>query len=348
MTIYYPDISGHQAGIDLRSALAVCCKATEGTGYTNPDYARAEANAASHGTFFFAYHFLHAGNAAAQARYCYSVTGKTPLMLDVEPTTADPFRTSWPAPRLRYEVDEWSLPLKANSVPTLADVTGFVDTYRKLGGIVHLTYLPHWYWQQLGSPSLSALFSRILALVSSAYTTYTDANSGTGWQSYGGMKPEVWQYTDAVQFNGFACDFNAFRGTHPGDQSAAAVADTLNQFKSLVRTGSIDPAPSPIGNPRPPYSEDSVMILDMLTHTGSAVCVPVPSGKSKILFFADPGFNTQAQPKLRVGFTPRWNGVHYVEPAWSYPKELTVPSGADRVTIGRMDDGNAIVTIDWA
>lgn len=218
MTIFYPDISSFQAGVSLKGALAVSCKATQGTGYTNPDYARAEKNAAANGAFFFAYHFLMAGNGAAQAQHCFSVTGKTPVMLDVEED--------------------------GTSRPGVADVVAFVRTLRALGGVIHLVYLPHWYWQQIGSPPLAELPQLGLALVSSAYTSYTDADSGTGWQPYGGVTPAVWQYTDALSFNGYSVDFNAFRGTHPGDQSPAAIADTLKQFESIVRTGIMPPSGS--------------------------------------------------------------------------------------------------------
>jgi len=216
MTIFYPDVSGHQTGIDLKSALAVCIKATEGTGYTNPDYTRAKKNARDHGAFQFAYHFLLEGDAAAQARHCHSVVGGTPLMVDVEIT--------------------------GQSHPSLRDTTTFIDAFRRAGGTTHLVYFPHWYWEQLGGPSLKPLSNRHMRLVSSAYTKYTDDSSGTGWVGYGGMTPTVWQYSSSVRFNGMNIDFNAYRGSHPGDQSHAAVDDTVEQFKSIVTTGQLSAA----------------------------------------------------------------------------------------------------------
>jgi GH25 family lysozyme M1 (1,4-beta-N-acetylmuramidase) len=211
MTIFYPDISGWQAGIDLKGALAVGIKATEGTGYTNPDYTRAKGNAHDHGAFQFAYHFLLEGNATAQARHCHSVVGDTPVMVDVEIT--------------------------GQSHPSLRDTTTFIDAFRKLGGTTHLVYFPYWYWQQRGSPSLKPLSNRNMRLVSSAYTRYTDEPTGTGWVGYGGMTPTIWQYSSSVPFNGKNIDFNAYRGSHPGNQSDTAVADTVKQFKSIVTTG---------------------------------------------------------------------------------------------------------------
>jgi hypothetical protein len=266
VTVYYPDISGFQAGIDLKGALAAACKATEGTGYANPDFARARANAASHGTFFMAYHFLHAGSAALQARWCYMNVGpSTPLMLDVEPTTG--------------------------SNPSPADVAAFVAAYRALGGTIHLVYLPRWYWLQIGSPPLASAFSAAqLALVSSAYTPYTDSSSGTGWLPYGGITPIVWQYTDALSFNGHSVDFNAFRGHYAGKEDAASVAACLAELKSIAKTGRY-PAPPP---PPPP---------------------PTPSGKA-----ANPVSSFKVTPQefgVNFAWSPTANATSYLLNIWT-------------------------------
>lgn len=152
-----------------------------------------------------AYHFLHHGAGAKQAEWCFMNVGpNTPLMLDVEPT--------------------------AGSAPNLGDIADFVAEYRKLGGTVHLLYLPHWYWQELGSPSLKALADADFRLVSSDYVTYSA--DGPGWEGYGGASPAVWQFSDATRFNGFECDFNAYRGT-------------LAQLKSIARTGHLPADPPP-------------------------------------------------------------------------------------------------------
>ena len=205
MSLYYPDISSFESGISLAGAPAVCIKATEGIGYANPDYGPAIGRAKSVGAFPFAYHFLHQGNGPGQASYAYAHVGPVPLMLDFEPTPV--------------------------SRPGLGDALAFLDAYRNLGGVCHLTYLPHWYWQQLGSPGLSALAGRGQNLVSSSYSAYTDDAHGAGWLPYGGMTPAVWQYTDQHAFNGQSVDFNAYRGT-------------LAQFMALAGRN-IGPAPTP-------------------------------------------------------------------------------------------------------
>jgi peptidoglycan hydrolase-like protein with peptidoglycan-binding domain len=210
MTLHFPDISAYQAGISLAGAPAVAIKATEGTGWRNPDYLPALARAHAAGAFAIAYHFLAEGDTARQAAYCHGIVHSTPLMLDAEPS--------------------------GSSRPLLADVTEFIDAYRALGGIVNLCYLPRWYWAQLGSPGLSGLAMRGIALWSSAYTTYTDAADGQGWMPYGGITPSIWQYTDSQPFNGQRVDFNAYRGTVGG---LAALAG-----------GGVTPDPSP---PAPPF-----------------------------------------------------------------------------------------------
>lgn len=212
MTVHYPDISAYQAGIPV-SGPAVCIKATEGTGWANKDYGPALARARAAGTFAFAYAFLHAGNAQAQAGFCHQVAGGTPLMLDFEPTTG--------------------------SRPGMGDAIAFLDEYRRLGGVCHLTYLPRWYWEQIGRPSLAPLAGRGHGLVSSNYTYYTDDPAGAGWAPYGGMAPQVWQYTAQKYWNGQPVDFNAYRGT-------------LVNLIALVTGGHKPPVPA-AGGPVFPY-----------------------------------------------------------------------------------------------
>lgn len=207
MTIFIPDTYSGQAGISYAGAPAVLVKATQGTGYVSPDYVPAKGRAAASGTFFCAYHFLEAGNGPAQASHAFGVAGKdVPLMLDFEPSTTK---------------------------PSVADAQAFTDAYRKLGGIIHLLYFPHWYWQQLGSPALN--FSN-MALVSSDYTTYSD--TGPGWAPYGGMTPAVWQYTSTATFNGHnPVDMNAYKGT-------------IAQFKALALGVPVtDPPPAALPAP---------------------------------------------------------------------------------------------------
>jgi hypothetical protein len=185
MTLFYPDVSAYEAGISLSGAAAACIKFTEGTSWLSSDWVPALGRAAKAGCWPFGYHFLHQGNGAGQAAWCHAHAAGHPLMLDWEPT--------------------------GGSKPGVADAEAFTDAFRNAGGTCNLLYLPHWYWQQLGEPSLAPFAQRGMVLVSSNYTTYSD--SGPGWAGYGGMQVAVWQYTSTHQFNGMQVDFNAYKGS---------------------------------------------------------------------------------------------------------------------------------------
>jgi Glycosyl hydrolases family 25/Putative peptidoglycan binding domain len=201
MTIFYPDVASFQAGVSFSGVPIAMVKATEGTNYTNPDYGPAKIRAQEAGAFFCAYHFLQAGNGAGQADHAFSVVGSTPLMLDMETETLNGI----------------------TSRPSVADAVNFVSRYRAQGGVINLLYLPRWYWASLGSPSLAPVIELGLLLVSSNYTSYSD--SGPGWESYGGMVPVIWQYTDDATLHGVnGVDFNAYRGN-------------LAEFQSQVTAG---------------------------------------------------------------------------------------------------------------
>lgn len=180
MTIRYHDVS-HFNGAYQPTGPTVA-KATEGSTFTDSEFAAIRSRTRAGGWPFLAYHFLAHGNIAAQVAHVVSVVGRgQPVMLDVEsePGTPD---------------------------PTLADILAFADQYAAAGGRVTLGYLPRWYWSgHLGSPSLVGLRTRHIGLVSSLFTTYSD--SGPGWAPYGGLTPVIWQYTSTP------LDTNAFKGT---------------------------------------------------------------------------------------------------------------------------------------
>lgn len=186
MTFFYPDISNHNFPVSVSGQSYVMAKATEGTSFVDPDYVRYKASCNAKRIWFAAYHFLHAGNAQAQAEHARSVViPNVGLMIDCEPT--------------------------GSSRPTTADVSAFTTAARALDLRVHLLYLPHWYWLEMGEPDLTWTKDMSLNLVSSDYTTYSD--TGPGWEAYGGVTPAIWQYTDTQNLNGEPVDFNAFKGT---------------------------------------------------------------------------------------------------------------------------------------
>jgi Glycosyl hydrolases family 25 len=207
--LFYPDISSAQEDMDLSGVHAVCIKHTEGTYYLNPFYAAQAARAAAAGAFQFAYHFLTSEDPHAQAQFCFSNVGPhVALMADVETQT------------------------QTGSKPSLEQNVTFVQSYRALGGTVHLNYLPNWYWSSVwGSPDLAPLKSLGLALVSSDYSGYS---TNVGWTAYGGWAPTIWQYSSNVPLHGKDVDFNAFLGS-----GATDVAALVGEFKSVALTGKL-------------------------------------------------------------------------------------------------------------
>lgn len=230
MTIYFPDVSSNQPGISLAGALAAGVKCTQGAHYYSPDYAPQVADAQRHGAFQFSYHFLEHGSAEAQADSFYTHAGPAPAMVDFEP---------W--------INKQGVTLSA---PDLTDACQFIDRLRAKGGVIHWVYLPRWWWQELGSPDLKALRDRGMLLWSSDYSSYTDSDSGDGWKPYGGMTPQVWQYTSTKAFGGSSgVDFNAFRGSRfAGKQDEVSVAATLAEFMALTRTGRVSDTLPPVRN----------------------------------------------------------------------------------------------------
>lgn len=202
MTIFGPDISSYEQGVNV-AALSdpfVILKCTEGTYYTDADYAGWLAQARSAGKVVIPYHFVKTESSAqAQAAMLAAhIDDMTlPVMLDVETEGA--------------------------SAPNLPFVLSVIDAMHGRGLNVRLVYLPRWYWQQVGSPDLTPLSGRGVGVVSSAYPrsgplapaqgyAADGGDAGPGWAAYGGVTPVLWQFTDAgtEQQN---VDFNAFRGT---------------------------------------------------------------------------------------------------------------------------------------
>lgn len=201
MTLLGPDLYNGQAGLDLSKltqASFVFAKVTEGTYYTDRSYQNFRTQAAAIRMPFVWYHFLTTQDAAAQVAHTKAnlVDQALPGMLDVEPQ------------------------LQTGSRPTLEDITAYADIAKAAGLRPRLVYLPHWYWQELGSPDLTPLIKRGLYLVSSSYPGGTGSpaalypgDSAVGWTSYGRMVPAFYQFTNRAADGGMALDYNAFRGT---------------------------------------------------------------------------------------------------------------------------------------
>jgi hypothetical protein len=226
MTIKFPDLSHHNTPISVAGAVALIVKATEGATFKDPAYSTFKAQAG--GIPFMGYHWVNTDAISTQAANAISVMRSTPCMWDAEAAGV--------------------------TVPRLVQLT---QAYRALGGVVHMVYLPHWYWQgHMGSPSLQPLVDLNLHLVSSNYTAYSD--SGPGWAPYGGMTPVQWQYTDAAMFNGKPVDFNAYKGTVEDYRaliSGGTVALTQADINAVVKAVFAEIINSPALGYSQPFSE---------------------------------------------------------------------------------------------
>lgn len=202
-------LSSVQGAMDLSGVHAVCIKHTEGTYYVNPDYAAQVAKAEAANAFYLAYHFLTNEDPTAQAKYCFDNVGsKVAVMADVETQT------------------------QTGSKPTLEQNVEFIQAFRNLGGIIHVNYLPQWYWSSVwGSADLAPLKNLDMVLVSSNYSGYS---TNAGWASYGGWSPAIWQYSDAVSLHSASVDCNVFLGS-----GATDTATLVDEFKSVVTTGKL-------------------------------------------------------------------------------------------------------------
>jgi hypothetical protein len=202
------DISHHQ---DLRLDLAQCrregiefviLKATEGAGWNDPEFAANVNEARAAGLLVAVYHYQRSNaTAAAQiANVRDSVPLDVPVVLDVE--------------------------TNSGGVALTRDI---VSGLRAAGYRVPLTYIPRWYWQQLGAPSLAGLpplwSSRYPDnIVGSIADEWADVPAHY-WNGYGGLDAAVLQFTSSVRIAGDQpIDANAYRGSR--DQLAALLGYT--------------------------------------------------------------------------------------------------------------------------
>ncbi|RZQ61692.1 glycoside hydrolase family 25 protein [Amycolatopsis suaedae] len=196
MVLFGLDISHHQGGApDLPRARAegveyVFCKSTEGSTFVDPRFGGNVARVRGAGMLVAAYHYQRNTSAAAQVDNVRRVVPtNVPVIPDVE----------------------------ANS-GSVALTRELVDRLRGAGYSVPLLYLPRWYWQQIGSPSLAGL----PPLWSSRYPDnapgtipeeYADVPPHY-WNGYGGLGVAVLQFSSSGRVAGYGpLDLNAYQGT---------------------------------------------------------------------------------------------------------------------------------------
>jgi len=195
--IFGMDVSHHQGGNpDMRAAAAdgiqfVFIKATQGAAFVDDRFTANLVAARQAGMLVAAYHYVTAADSIASqvANVRRVIPADIPVIPDVEANSGD-------IPRVKT----------------------FVGLLQQAGYRVPLSYVPRWYWSQLGQPDLRGL----PPLWSSRYPDYVERPlnqaaaqiPATYWNGYGGLDVAVLQFTSSARIGGYApVDANAYRGT---------------------------------------------------------------------------------------------------------------------------------------
>jgi hypothetical protein len=163
------------------------------------------------GLFSLGYHYLDAGNEEAQARTFAEAldTAGVPGMLDAEALAAN-----------------GQTPLL-----TITAIRTFLAACRRLGARVPLLYMPRWYWDRLGRPSLAGLpplwASSYVSVPSAPASVMYQSHAAASWDSYGPLGVEVLQFTDRAQVAGQLVDADHYLGTR--EQFAALIGRPLHR-----------------------------------------------------------------------------------------------------------------------
>lgn len=207
VTQYLVDIAFYQAGLNIAEVkregfAAVLARASTGYqgGTKDSEFATFKSQARRAGILFGAYHFLYPASVVSvehQANVCASAIGDTDTIVMID-----------------HEPDGSNAP-----TPAISTAVHFANAMRDKGYTVPLWYLPHWVWQRLGSPALPK--NADLKLVSSSYVSGSGYASdlypgdhGVGWDSYGGLTPVIWQFTDQAKVAGQLIDADGYRGSY--------------------------------------------------------------------------------------------------------------------------------------
>lgn len=165
-------------------------KATEGSSYQMPLYAQYVKDCANAGIPMLPYHFLHGDiSLPAQMANVANTVTPGPITVDVEPTNS--------------------------SQPTIKQAVEMVNRLYDAGYTVPFIYIPHWYWQSIGSPDLSLLpplwASDYVIGSGQAWFLYQSV-SADYWNGYGGNTVVGLQFTSSYLINNESYDCSAFNG----------------------------------------------------------------------------------------------------------------------------------------
>lgn len=217
MTLFIPDISHHQAGIDIHAlkmqeAAALIARVGQAAGR--------RSNGLNYGTVRDREWARHRDEArrVGLPLVAYWYTGN---LLSAPDNAA--MAAGWVGdPTVPWMIDH------EDASGTISHYLAVVKAFRDRGMRVILGYVPRWYWASQGALNI---LNQGPPLVNSRYGTATGTpaqiyaaaggDAGSGWGSYGGQQVALWQFTNKASMAGMAIDCSAFRGS-------------LTQLKELI------------------------------------------------------------------------------------------------------------------
>jgi len=253
--LYGVDLSNWQAGISLAGVARegftfAICKITQGDDYRSPEWPRQRDEARAAGLVLAGYHYVDQSDPMQQALNCRAHIGDTSLAvaLDLEKGGGD-----------------------------IRNYRAVLDAFRRAGLRVALSYIPRWYWQEIGSPpiaDLPPLWSSRYPSTDKAYASqlYQAVERAGGslskyWQGYGGNTVRILQFASTAQVQGRDVDANAFLG------SPAELVELIGPGGSAVPP--TEPVPLP---PRPtPFPREDPDDMPTAREVADAILdTPIP------------------------------------------------------------------------
>lgn len=294
MPIFGIDISHWQGSFDIERAARegiefFILKATEGSSFVDGRFKENLAKARKTGKVVAAYHYQRSNVSAADqvALITRTVPKDIPVIPDVE--------------------------AGSGSVALTRDI---VRRLQAAGYTVPLVYIPRWYWQQIGSPSLAGL----PPLWSSRYPDnrvgdirdeYADVPPHF-WDGYGGLHVAVLQFTSSARVAGrHPIDANAFRGS---------IAELRALFGAKGGGGGAAPA-SPEPSPEQLYHryQEATVLLPTGKNT---LTVHIPQGAKRVVLNCPVG---------KMAARIQWVGEGYPKTKGKFPNDNKTQLDADWV-----------------
>lgn len=208
MTLFIPDISHHQEGIDIQAlksegAAALIARVGQGAGIRadgrqygttrDREWVRHRDLARLHGLPLVAYWYvgnLISPDVNAQLAEQWVGDKSIPWMIDHEDASG-----------------------------SLALYCQTVAAFRRRGLRVILGYVPRWYWEShgrgdltCGPPIVNSRYSTASGTPAQIYAAASGDN-GLGWPDFGGRDVAMWQFTNQGRMAGRLIDVSAFRGS---------------------------------------------------------------------------------------------------------------------------------------